>query len=391
MVSLARQEIRLPRPAAVARHGALGAACAATALAVSSLPSSPRVGGDLGAVVVGAGYSVADLLLVAMICGLLAIRGVRGGATWPCSPSGWGCSAPPTSPTRCTCSPPTFAIGPVAERPLDHRESPSSPWPSAGPNDLRPIEPETLQGHPGDPPAGDARRGCRARGLLHRPLARVAVTLAAFTLLLAARADGGELPSGPGAVRPHGARPLTDELTGLGNRRALFKPGEPSPSGRRRPANGWSSSCLDLDNFKLGQRHARSPRAATSSCASSRGGWRATMSAPRPRHAPGRRRVRPAGALAEDGDGRRIAERNHRPLSPAPVRCRRRRDPGPRPAAGGAERDRPASRSPNSCTVPTWRCMRPRRRVPAWRPMTRSSTSRIVPASRPIQRAAVAL
>ena len=33
-------------------------------------------------VLVSAAYTVADLLLVAMICGLLAVRGMRGGSMW---------------------------------------------------------------------------------------------------------------------------------------------------------------------------------------------------------------------------------------------------------------------------------------------------------------------
>ena len=40
------------------------------------------VKGDLGHVLVGAAYPVADLLLVAMICGLLAVGGARGGSLW---------------------------------------------------------------------------------------------------------------------------------------------------------------------------------------------------------------------------------------------------------------------------------------------------------------------
>ena len=60
-------------PRALWLDGALGAAGAATALAAVLSPvlsSAPQ--GELGAVLVGAAYTAADLLLVAMICGVLA-------------------------------------------------------------------------------------------------------------------------------------------------------------------------------------------------------------------------------------------------------------------------------------------------------------------------------
>jgi len=62
--------------------GALGAAGAATALAAVLSPVLAGSGGPLAVVLVGAGYTVGDLLLVAMICGLLAVRGTRGASLW---------------------------------------------------------------------------------------------------------------------------------------------------------------------------------------------------------------------------------------------------------------------------------------------------------------------
>ena len=69
-------------PRALWLDGAIGAAGAAAALAagLSFLHSGAQ--GDSAAVIVGGAYTVADLLLVAMIAGLLTVRGVRGGSIW---------------------------------------------------------------------------------------------------------------------------------------------------------------------------------------------------------------------------------------------------------------------------------------------------------------------
>jgi hypothetical protein len=69
-------------PRALWLDGALGAAGAATALAAALSPVLSATQGDLATVLVGATYTTADLLLVAMIAGLLAVRGVRGGSGW---------------------------------------------------------------------------------------------------------------------------------------------------------------------------------------------------------------------------------------------------------------------------------------------------------------------
>ena len=69
-------------PRAVWLDGAIGAAGAATALdaALSFLHSGPD--GSSAAVLVGGAYTAGDLVLVAMIGGLLAMRGMRGGSIW---------------------------------------------------------------------------------------------------------------------------------------------------------------------------------------------------------------------------------------------------------------------------------------------------------------------
>ncbi len=59
----------------------LGAAAAAMALAVILMPVLAG-GGEGAAILVGAAYTVADLLLIAAIAGVLAVRGLRGGSMW---------------------------------------------------------------------------------------------------------------------------------------------------------------------------------------------------------------------------------------------------------------------------------------------------------------------
>ena len=62
--------------------GALGAAGRRDGVGGGPEPGAVRIEGDLATVLVGAAFPVADLLLVGMICGLLAVRGLRGGSMW---------------------------------------------------------------------------------------------------------------------------------------------------------------------------------------------------------------------------------------------------------------------------------------------------------------------
>ena len=55
---------------------------AATALAAVLSPVLAGIEGDPGELLVGAAFPVADMLLVAIIAGLLAVRGARGGSMW---------------------------------------------------------------------------------------------------------------------------------------------------------------------------------------------------------------------------------------------------------------------------------------------------------------------
>ena len=69
-------------PRALWLDGAIGAVGAATALAAGLSLLHSGGPGDSAAVIVGGAYTVADLLLIAMIAGLLTVRGVRGGSIW---------------------------------------------------------------------------------------------------------------------------------------------------------------------------------------------------------------------------------------------------------------------------------------------------------------------
>ena len=57
--------------------GALGAAGAATAMTIVLRSALDGVGGSPSAIVVSLGYPLADVLLLAMVCGLLAVRGIQ--------------------------------------------------------------------------------------------------------------------------------------------------------------------------------------------------------------------------------------------------------------------------------------------------------------------------
>ena len=69
-------------PRALWLDAALGAAGAATALAAALSPVLSATQGDFATVLVGSTYTAADLLVVALIGGLLAVRGLRGGSMW---------------------------------------------------------------------------------------------------------------------------------------------------------------------------------------------------------------------------------------------------------------------------------------------------------------------
>jgi diguanylate cyclase (GGDEF)-like protein len=234
-------------PRAVWLDGALGAAGAATALAAVMSPLLTSTGGDVAAAVVGAAYSVGDLLLVAMICGALALRGLRGGAMWLWLAAGLAifCAADVVYALRVVGG--TYVPGAAwtALWPLGATVAVFGLW--------RPERPRSLE------------EG-RSTAILAIPLLAtitaavvlvissvgqlpiVVVALATVTLALAvARTLLGfrQVRRLSDAHR----QAITDDLTGLGNRRALFEHGEERLA-RLDPADRVALTLIDLDNFK---------------------------------------------------------------------------------------------------------------------------------------------
>jgi len=234
-------------PRALWLDGALGAAGAATALAAVLSPVLSATQGDLATVLVGATYTSADLLLVAMIVGLLAVRGVRGGSGWLWMAGGLAlfCAADVVYALRVTAG--TYEVG-----------TSLYVWWTGGVTCIafaiwRPQRPRGIE-------TG------RSKAILAIPilatltglvvlvissfsqLPAAVVALATFTLLLAAART---FMSFRQVQRLFDARrqAVTDELTGVGNRRALFEHGR-----QRLEAEDGSARLalvlIDLDNFK---------------------------------------------------------------------------------------------------------------------------------------------
>jgi diguanylate cyclase (GGDEF)-like protein len=234
-------------PRALWLDGALGAAGAATALAavLSPVLSSPKR--ELDAVLVGAAYTTADLLLVAMICGVLTARGVRGGSLWLLLAGGLAvfCATDVVYALRVSAG--TYSAASML----------SLMW-------MIGVTFIALAIWRPQRPRGVASG--RSRAILAIPmlatltavivlvvssssrLPGAVVALATFTLLLAAART---FVSFRQVQRLSGARreAVTDDLTGLGNRRALFEHGQ-----EHLEAAGATDRLalilIDLDNFK---------------------------------------------------------------------------------------------------------------------------------------------
>ena len=196
---------------------------------------------------VGAAYTAADLLLVAMICGVLTARGVRGGSLWLLLAGGLAvfCATDVVYALRVSAG--TYSVASML----------SVGW-MIGVTFIalaiwRPQRPRAVT--PG-----------RSRAILAIPmlatltavvvlvissssqLPGAVVVLATFTLLLAAART---FVSFRQVQRLSDARrqAVTDDLTGLGNRRALFEHGKE----RLQAAAATDRLALiliDLDNFK---------------------------------------------------------------------------------------------------------------------------------------------
>ena len=233
-------------PRAVWLDGAIGAAGAATALAagLSLLHSGPQ--GGSAAVLVGGAYTVGDLLLVAMIGGLLAMRGVRGGTIWVWLAAGMAifCAADVAYAIRVAAG--IYAVSSwltlgwmtgitCIARAL---------WSPQRPAEVGTAASRTMLAIP-------MLATLSALGILaifsfgtHPGV----MSLATLTLLLAAART---FVSFRQVQRLSNARrqAVTDELTGLGNRRSLFDQGgenlESASAGDR-----LALILIDLDNFK---------------------------------------------------------------------------------------------------------------------------------------------
>jgi diguanylate cyclase (GGDEF)-like protein len=245
VVWLARRDIG-SFPRALWLDGAIGAAGAAAALAagLSFLRSGAR--GDSAAVIVGAAYTVADLLLVAMIAGLLTVRGVRGGTIWVWLAAGMAtfCAADVIYAVRVGAG--IYAAG---------------PWLYL----LWMIGITSIAASLWSPRRSRGIGTARSRTMLAIPMLAtltsvgilalfsvsedpVVMSLATLTLLLAVART---FVSFRQVQRLSDARrqAVTDDLTGLGNRRSLFE------HGRQRletvdPADRLALILIDLDNFK---------------------------------------------------------------------------------------------------------------------------------------------
>ena len=232
-------------PRALWLDGALGAAGAATVLAAVLSPVLAATQGDPATVLVGATYTTADLLLVAMIGGLLAVRGLRGGSMWLWMAGGLAlfCAADVVYALQINAG--TYEVGGSLFL-----------WWSSGVTCIafaiwRPQPRETESGRSQPVLVVPTLATLTALGVLaifsvgQDP---VVVLLATFTLLLAVART---LVSFRQVQRLSDARrqAVTDELTGLGNRRVLFEYGRE----RLEAEDGTARLALiliDLDNFK---------------------------------------------------------------------------------------------------------------------------------------------
>ena len=227
--------------------GALGAAGAATALAAAMSPVLTSARGSIAAALVSATYTTADLLLVGLICGLLAVRGKRGGSMWLWIAGGLAifCAADVVYALQVSAG--TYEVGITL----------NGLW-ATGVTCIalaiwRPHRPPEIASG-------------RSKAILAIPmlatltavvvlvissveqLATPVVALATFTLLLAAART---FVSFRQVQRLSDARrqAITDDLTGLGNRRALFEHGAERLHAAD-PAERLALILIDLDNFK---------------------------------------------------------------------------------------------------------------------------------------------
>ena len=232
--------------AAIWLDGAVGAAGAATALALLMNPVLSGIAGNAAEVLVTGAYPVGDLLLVSMLAGTVAVRGPRAGATATWLAAGLLCFCAADVVFALRVSAGSYQVGTILD----------ALW-AVG---------LTVMAHAlrRPAPAAGAARGSAA--MLAVPLvatvvavgallwatgggvSRLTVGLATATLALAALRT---LASFREVQRLADARrqARTDDVTGLENRRALYEAAAARIAGR--PADGrLALLLLDLDGFK---------------------------------------------------------------------------------------------------------------------------------------------
>jgi diguanylate cyclase (GGDEF)-like protein len=226
--------------------GAIGAAGASAALAAGLSLLRSGAQGDSAAVIVGGAYTVADLLLVAMIAGLLTVRGVRGGSIWMWMAAGMAtfCAADVAYAVRVSAG--IYASG---------------PWLYL----LWMTGISCIAIAIWSPRRSRGIANARSRTMLAIPMLAtltalgilalfsfsgnpVVMSLAILTLLLAIARI---FVSFKQVQRLSDARrqAVTDDLTGLGNRRSLFEHGTQRLEAADA-ADRLALILIDLDNFK---------------------------------------------------------------------------------------------------------------------------------------------
>jgi diguanylate cyclase len=234
-------------PRALWLDGAIGAAGAASTLAGGMTLVGAGPAGNSAAVFVGAAYTVADLLLVAIIGGLLAVRGLRGGSSWVWLAGGMAAFCTADVVYAILVSKGTYDIGGSGLYLLWMTGITCiaiSTWSSPGQRRIGVTRSRTMLAIPmlaslaaivvlatfsfGDHPA--------------------VMALASLTLLLAAART---LVTFRQVQHLSGARrqAITDDLTELGNRRSLFEHGT-LRLGTADPDDRIALILIDLDNFK---------------------------------------------------------------------------------------------------------------------------------------------
>ena len=233
-------------PRALWLDGAIGATGAATALAAGLSLLHTGQQDSSAAVLVSGAYTVGDLVLVAMIGGLLTMRGVRGGSLWVWLAAGMAifCAADVAYAIRVDAG--IYAVG--AWLTLGWMTGVTciarALWSPQRPAEISTAPSRTMLAIP-------MLATIAALGTLATFSFRAhpgVMSLATFTLLLAAART---FVSFREVQRLSDARhqAVTDELTGLGNRRSLFDQGNES----LRSASAGDRVALiliDLDNFK---------------------------------------------------------------------------------------------------------------------------------------------